>query len=95
MVVVDDCVRIECLRVAQHCVYVCPATACCLMRVAAVVYDRVDLYNSATGAWSTAQLSVARYDLAATSVRNVALFGGGQSGSMLHRRRGDYEFDNI
>jgi len=33
--------------------------------------------NGATGAWSTAQLSVARYYLAAASVGNVALFAGG------------------
>jgi hypothetical protein len=39
--------------------------------------NAVDLYNSTTGAWSTAQLSVARYGLAATSVGNVALFAGG------------------
>ncbi len=38
----------------------------------------VDVYNSVTGAWSTAQLSVARFlGLAATSVGNVALFAGG------------------
>jgi hypothetical protein len=39
--------------------------------------DAVDLYNSTTGAWSTAQLSVARWWLAATSVGNVAVFAGG------------------
>jgi hypothetical protein len=37
----------------------------------------VDLYNVATGAWSTARLSVARVQLAAVSVGNVALFAGG------------------
>ncbi len=37
----------------------------------------VDLYNSASGTWSTAQLSVARSSLAATSVANVAIFAGG------------------
>ena len=37
----------------------------------------VDLYNSASGTWSTAQLSVARHELAATSVGNVAIFAGG------------------
>ena len=37
----------------------------------------VDLYNSATGAWSTAQLSVARMSLAATSVGILSLFVGG------------------
>ena len=42
--------------------------------------DTVDLYNSATGVWSTAQLSVARSipRNAATSVGNVAMFGGGR-----------------
>ena len=33
--------------------------------------------NGATGAWSTAQLSVARCCIAAASVGNVALFAGG------------------
>ncbi len=37
----------------------------------------VDLYNSTSGTWSTAQLSVGRYLLAATSVGNVAIFAGG------------------
>ena len=37
----------------------------------------VDLYNSASGTWSTAQLNVARSFLAATSVGNVAIFAGG------------------
>jgi hypothetical protein len=36
----------------------------------------VDVYNGVTGAWSTAQLSVARIYLAAASVGNVALFAG-------------------
>jgi hypothetical protein len=43
----------------------------------------VDLYNSATGTWSTALLSVARYGLAATSVGQVALFAGGFTASAL------------
>jgi hypothetical protein len=37
----------------------------------------VDVYNSATGAWTTAQLSVRRNYLAATSVGYVAVFAGG------------------
>ena len=45
--------------------------------------NAVDVYNSATGAWSTAQLSVARYNLAAASVGNVAIFAGGYTGSVL------------
>jgi hypothetical protein len=40
----------------------------------------VDLYNSASGTWSTAQLNVARSFLAATSVGNVAIFAGGDGG---------------
>ena len=49
----------------------------------------VDVYNGATGAWSTAQLSVARCYLAAASVGNVALFAGGQpAGALLYREGG-------
>ncbi len=46
-----------------------------------VLSNAVDLYNSASGTWSTAQLSVARYRLAATSVGNVAIFAGGEAGN--------------
>jgi hypothetical protein len=42
--------------------------------------NAVDLYNSASGTWSTANLSVARFDLAATSVGNVAILAGGLVG---------------
>ena len=42
--------------------------------------NAVDLYNTASGTWSTAQLSVARGYLAATSVGNVAIFAGGSIG---------------
>jgi hypothetical protein len=42
--------------------------------------NAVDLYNGASGAWSTAQLTVARSDLAATCVGNVAIFAGGRTG---------------
>ncbi len=45
--------------------------------------NTVDLYNSATGVWSTAQLSVARANLAAASVGNVAIVAGGWSQSVL------------
>ena len=41
------------------------------------VSNRVDLYNSVTGTWSTAQLSVARFELAATTVGHTAMFAGG------------------
>ena len=43
--------------------------------------NAVDLYNSASGTWSTAQLSVARNGLAATSVGNVAILAGGGTGN--------------
>jgi hypothetical protein len=43
-------------------------------------FNAVDLYNSASGTWSAAQLSVARSRLAATSVGNVAIFAGGSEG---------------
>jgi len=57
---------------------------CLLTRTTAASYfNVVDLYNSATGTWSTAQLSVARWYLAATSVGNVAIFAGGDIGSVL------------
>ena len=58
---------------------VCGAGGCRLMRVTAGngLSNATDLYNSASGTWSTAQLSVARYWLAATSVGNVAVFAGG------------------
>ncbi len=50
-------------------------------------YNVVDLYDSGTGRWSTAQLSQARYGLSATSVGTVAIFAGGDGGkdSMLLR----------
>jgi hypothetical protein len=47
------------------------------------VYNAVDVYNSESGTWSTAQLSVARERLAATSVGNVAIFAGGYGGNHL------------
>jgi hypothetical protein len=39
--------------------------------------NTVDIFNSASGVWTTAILSIARGTLAATSVSNLALFGGG------------------
>ncbi len=84
---VSDGVTFACLRGA----------ACCLLcmrgkrlPVYGVTADSeysnaVDLFNSeslsASGAWSTAQLSVARSHLAATSLGNVAIFAGGRTGN--------------
>ena len=45
--------------------------------------DVVDLYDSRTGLWSTAQLSQARMDISATSVGTVAIFAGGFYSKML------------
>jgi hypothetical protein len=60
-------------------------TTCFLTRSAAGrgTSGVVDIYNSVTGAWSTAVLSVARFALAAASVGNVALFAGGTTGGAL------------
>jgi hypothetical protein len=57
----------------------CGAGGCRLTGVIAgsVISNAVDVYNSASGTWSTAQLSVARRSLAATSVGSVAIFAGG------------------
>ena len=43
----------------------------------------VDLYDSGTGRWSTAQLIQARYALSATSVGKVAFFAGGIYSKLL------------
>ncbi len=51
--------------------------------------NAVDLYNSATGAWSMAQLSVARFHLAAASAGNVAIFAGGSTASVLRWIEGE------
>jgi hypothetical protein len=57
----------------------CGAGGCRLMGFTADngIFNAVDLYNCASGTWSTAQLSVSRSRLAATSVGNVAIFAGG------------------
>ncbi len=57
-----------------------------LMRATTVGYtpsNVVDLYDSGTGRWSTAQLSQARCYLSATSVGSVAIFAGGNGGKLL------------
>ena len=59
-----------------------------LESVAAGFSNVVDLYNSTTGAWSTAQLSVARADIVSASVGSVALFAGGYTGSVLSLGKG-------
>ena len=41
------------------------------------VTSRVDIYNATTNTWSTAELSVARHDLAAVTLGNKVFFAGG------------------
>jgi hypothetical protein len=56
------------------------------MRATAVdVSNVVDLYDSGTGRWSTAQLSQARWEFSATSVGTVAIFAGGADGKLLRK----------
>jgi hypothetical protein len=77
---------VKCSRVVQHCVFVHPMRNVYLMLTTAGGLSlAVDLYNSTTGAWSTAQLSVPRHYLAAASVGSVALFAGGLTASELMR----------
>ena len=49
------------------------------MRATADGPNVVDLYDSGTGRWWTAQLSQGRESLSATSVGTVAIFAGGYS----------------
>ena len=39
---------------------------------------RVDIYNTITNAWSTAELSVARWDIGVTTIGNKIFFAGGK-----------------
>jgi hypothetical protein len=43
------------------------------------VFKTVDIFNSTSGSWSISNLSVARTDIAATSLPNngIAMFAGG------------------
>jgi hypothetical protein len=52
---------------------------CCVSTITAAVTTAAAA-TTAQGTWSTAQLSVARMYLAATSVGNVAIFAGGSTG---------------
>jgi hypothetical protein len=83
---------LECWSVQLHCVAVFLAFAFCLIRFAAgwdtcCPSNAVDVYNRATGTWSTAQLSVARDRLSATSIGSLVLFAGGYVQGTLLRLR--------
>jgi hypothetical protein len=53
--------------------------------IGAGVFNTVDIFNATSGVWTTAALSVARYNLAATSLSNegLAIFAGGQGASYV------------
>ena len=48
-------------------------------------YNTVDIFNATSGVWTNSNLSVARYDLAATSLPNygLAIFAGGVGASYV------------
>jgi hypothetical protein len=50
-----------------------------------MAYNTVDIFNATSGVWTNANLSVARYSLAATSLPNegLAIFAGGSSASYV------------
>jgi hypothetical protein len=50
-----------------------------------MVLNTVDIFNAISGVWTTATLSVARADLAATSLPNygLAIFAGGVGASYV------------
>ena len=64
----------------------CCCCCCLLMRCAdnsGNFYNTVDIFNATSGVWTTAILSVARQNLAATSLPNdgLAIFAGGYNGA--------------
>lgn len=59
-------------------------TVCVISVIAFAGGAVVDLYNNATGSWSTAQLSVGRSRLAAVSVGNLAIFAGGEFDEIIY-----------
>jgi hypothetical protein len=59
------------------------------INAAGIPLNTTDVFDSATGQWSTAELSVARYLMGAVSVGPFALFGGGTNvwGALQCRKR--------
>ena len=95
MIVIVCCVK-ECLLRLQDVLWehgcLCLGMRCgsdCFLMRATAGYpgfsNVVDLYDSGTGRWSTAQLSQARGSLSATSVGTVSMFAGGYAYSKLLR----------
>ncbi len=50
-----------------------------------MAFNTVDIFNATSGVWTNANLCVARYGLAATSLPNygLAIFAGGSSASYV------------
>jgi hypothetical protein len=69
-----------------------------LIRVCAGVdCNATDVFDSATGKWSTAELSVARFLMGAVSVGRFALFAGGTNvwGALQCRKRSTFRSDCV
>ena len=62
--------------------------SCCDLKIWRICAagDVVDVFDGKAGAWSTAKLSVARFDISATSLpsQGLALFAGG-TGALLRK----------
>jgi hypothetical protein len=73
----EVCLLIACASLMPCTVYMDHTTPILIF----IFSNAVDIFNVTSGAWSTANLSVARGDLAATSLPNlgVAIFAGGTS----------------
>ncbi len=50
---------------------------------AGIVWNTTDVFDSVTGKWSTAELSVARNGMGAVSVGRFAIFAGGTDNRTL------------
>ncbi len=56
--------------------------------------NRVDIYDTLTGTWSTTQLSLDRYFIAPVSIHNKALFAGGSS-KTVNRNASNVDIYNL
>jgi hypothetical protein len=71
----------RCQPVAAKLRFPCDERRWLYAALAIVLLSSACRVSTAQGTWSTAQLSVARSSLAATSVGNVAIFAGGDGGN--------------
>ncbi len=73
----------RCQPVATESRFPCGARCWLYSALAIVLLSSACRVSTAQVTWSTAQLSVPRSSLAATSVRNVAIFAGGDGGNCI------------